>query len=55
MHMNPARRGALVLAAVGIALGTAAFASGASATTTVASSTCGYNRCHAAEGGPDRA
>ena len=37
MHMNLVRRGALVLAAVGIALGTAAFASGASATTTVAS------------------
>ena len=33
MHMNLARRGALVLAAVGIALGTAAYASGASATT----------------------
>jgi basic membrane lipoprotein Med (substrate-binding protein (PBP1-ABC) superfamily) len=37
MHMNLARRGVLVLAAVGIALGTAAFASSASATTTVAS------------------
>ncbi len=33
MHMNLARRGALVLAAVGIALGTAAYASGASAAT----------------------
>jgi basic membrane lipoprotein Med (substrate-binding protein (PBP1-ABC) superfamily) len=33
MHMNLARRGALVLAAAGIALGTAAFAGGASATT----------------------
>ncbi len=36
MHMNMARRGVLVLAAVGIALGTAAYASGASATTAVA-------------------
>ena len=33
MHMNLARRAALVLAAVGIALGTAAYASGASTTT----------------------
>ena len=33
MHTNLARRGALVLAAVGIALGTAAYASGASAAT----------------------
>ena len=41
MHMNLARRGALVLAAVGIALGTAAYASGASATTTVARPHCG--------------
>jgi len=35
MHMNLARRGVLVLAATGIALGTAAYASGAWATTTV--------------------
>ena len=33
MQMNPVRRGALVLAVLGIALGTAAYASGASATT----------------------
>ncbi|MGO9333839.1 MAG: BMP family lipoprotein [Acidimicrobiales bacterium] len=38
MHMNLIRRGALVLAAVGIALGTAAYAGSASATTTVARS-----------------
>src|ERR1035441_807186 len=36
MHMNLARRGALVLAAAGIALGTAAYASSASASTTAA-------------------
>ena len=35
MQMNPTRRIAMVLAAAGIALGTAAYASGASATTTV--------------------
>jgi len=38
MHMNLARRGVLVLAATGIALGTVAYASGAWATTTVAHS-----------------
>ena len=36
MHMNLARRGALVLAAAGIALGTAAYASTAAASTAVA-------------------
>ena len=38
MHMNMTRRGVMVLAAVGIALGTAAYGSGASATTAVARS-----------------
>jgi basic membrane protein A len=39
MHMNLVRRAALVLAAAGIALGTAAYATGASATTAAARST----------------
>ena len=41
MHKNLARRGALVLAAMGIALGTAAYASGASAATTSPHSVAG--------------